>query len=168
MKDEIEIVDAILDGDIEKLNALISDSCQIFQGITDADCWNLLHLALVDPTVRTPPAMIQYLIGKGVSVNAVDLHGYTPLHFAARQKYTDAIKLLLDAGAAIDPINEDGITPLRQTLLSKPYSIEATELLLSRGADPEKGKTGQTVRDYVKVIAHGLDRVLLDLFDRYK
>lgn len=112
--------------------------------------------------------MVQHLIGLGVDVNAKDRHGWTALHLAARGRWVGAMEVLLDAGALVDPVNDEGFTPLRLTLLKKPINAEATELLLRRGADKRIPATkGISVEDYVKVIAHGDNAFLLDLFARY-
>jgi hypothetical protein len=74
----------------------------------------------------------------------------------------------LDHGASIDLANNDGVTPLRQTLLSKPFSLDATELLLARGADPEaKMKNGKTVREFAHLVSYGADKAIGDLFEKY-
>ena len=165
----LEVSQAVFAGDVAALRSLSAHDAALFQRVTQSEEWNLLHIALLHPKELAPLAMVQYLLEQGVSPNASDCYGNTPLHYAARAKYTDAMGLLLDFGAEVDPMNLDKVTPLRQTLLSKPYSLEATELLLARGASPEaKGRTGKTVRAYVEVIAHGEDASLLELFDRYQ
>jgi ankyrin repeat protein len=134
----------------------------------NADRWNLLHRALVSVMQMPNPQIIRRIIEAGVDVNARDRNGYTPLHFAARSKATLAIAVLLDANAEIDPVDDKGLTPLRHTLLKKPYSREATELLLERGANKlARPPDGASVEEYVKIIAHGADAWLLELFARH-
>ena len=124
---------AIFSGDVEKLRALRQIGGEGFaRQRTEKEEWNLLHMALLAPKDRTPIAVLEYLLQLGVEVNAKDCYGNTPLNYAARAKYVEAMRLLLDRGASIDLANNDGVTPLRQTLLSKPYSVAATELLCKR------------------------------------
>ncbi len=158
---------AIFDGDIEKFDSFVQQGFDV-NTITGKDKWNLLHRTLVSVSIRPVPKMIKKLIDCGVDVNAKDNYGNTPLHYASRLKNTEIIEILLDSGAEIDPANNKGFTPLREMLLVKPHKFDAIELLLTRGADMHHaGKKGVTVRDYVKVIAHGENSKLLDVFDKY-
>jgi ankyrin repeat protein len=78
------------------------------------------------------------------------------------------MRLLLDHGASVELANNDGVTPLRQTLFSRPFSVAATELLLARGANSEaKMKNGKTVREFAHLVCRGADKAIGDLFDKY-
>ena len=70
------------------------------------------------------------------AVNLADRAGWTPLHFAAQVQSAEMIKLLLERGAAVDPVDRHGNTPL-MTAVSKyggdPAPIAA---LRAAGADP--------------------------------
>jgi ankyrin repeat protein len=164
-----EISQAIYSGNVAKLRALREAGGEGFaRQRTEKEQWNLLHMALLPPKDRTPIAVIEYLLRQGVEVNAKDCYGNTPLIYAARAKYIEAMRLLLDHGASIDLANNDGVTPLRQTLLSKPFSLDATELLLARGANPEaKMKNGKTVREFAHLVSYGADKAIGDLFEKY-
>ena len=164
-----ETSQAIFSGDVEKLRALRETGGEEFaRQRTEKEAWNLLHMALLAPKDRTPIVAIEYLLQLGVEANAQDCYGNTPLNYAARAKYVEAMRLLLDRGASIDLANNDGVTPLRQTLLSKPYFVAATELLLARGANPEaKMKHGKTVREFAHLVCRGADKAIGDLFEKY-
>lgn len=86
---------------------------------------------------------LQRLIADGADVNTRDADHHTPLALAARSKQTEALQLLLRAGAATD-INhrdrEEGITPLHAAVIVC-RDIEAAAPdnvfhLLAAGADP--------------------------------
>ena len=159
---------AIFDGNIEKFDALVREGRVDAHAITAVDHWNLLHRALVSVTNPPKPEIIQRLIGLGVDVNARDRYGNTPLHYAAREKVPEVIKLLLDAGAEIDPVNRDGLTPLRLMLSSKPVNLKAVGLFLARGADvDQKVEGGATVKEYARVISHGDNAGIIELFNKY-
>ena len=158
---------AIFNGDVRAFDALVRQGADL-KAVTEPDQWNLLHRALVAVSVPPPAEMIKRLIERGVNVNARDRYGNAPLHYAARLKRPELIEMLLDAGAEIDPANKDGLTPLRLMLVSKPTSLKAIELLLSRGANMNhKVEGGSTVREYAKTISHGDDRSIIELFDKH-
>lgn len=156
---------AIFSGDLEKLRALKEAGGDEFvKQRSVKEGWNHLHMALlaIADDDLTPIAAIKYLLEIGVDVNAADCYGNTPLHYAARAKYVEAMELLLDYGAAKDVPNIDTVTPLRQTLLSLPFSHAATELLLARGATPDPATLM-----FVREISHGTDKVIGELFDKH-
>jgi ankyrin repeat protein len=164
-----EICHAIYSGDVESLRALKGRDGEEFVGLrTEMEGWNHLHMALIPPKDHAPIRVVEYLLQIGVDPNAKDCSGYTPLIFAARGKYVEAMRLLLDHGALINVANDNGVTPLRQSMLSKPFSVAATELLLSRGANPEaKTSNGKTDREFARLISHGDGKAIGDLFDKY-
>lgn len=91
------------------------------------------------------------LIAHGEDVNATDKFGRTPLHEAARHAYRDEdkalliIEALLDAGAAVDPVEkQQGLTPMMEAAI---YQAERVlSLLIARGANVNhKGKDRKTV-----------------------
>ena len=61
----------------------------------------------------------------------------TPLHFAAQSDSVDIVTILLDAGAVVNAVAEDGCTPLYQAvrnMTGKRADIVAG--LMAAGADP--------------------------------
>jgi uncharacterized protein len=59
--------------------------------------------------------------------------GKTPLHYAARDGHAEVVRLLLDAGAAIDDRDPNDITPL--LLAASNDRVAVAKLLVERGAD---------------------------------
>jgi len=163
----IEVLRTIHKGDIDRFRAFIEGGLDV-NATTESDKWNFLHRALSSVRATPVPKMIQYLVEIGVDVNARDRRLWAPLHFAARIKNTEAMRILLDGGAEIDPVNDEGITPLRMTLLQKPLNRSATELLLSRGADPEHQVRGCSVRRYAETISHDEEADLIERFNKYR
>ncbi|KAJ2356233.1 hypothetical protein IWW50_002837 [Coemansia erecta] len=79
-------------------------------------------------------ARVKQLVEKDKSkVNEKDENGYTPLHAAASWKHLQLLQYLLDNGGDVDIVDSDGDTPLHIC-----EDIKCAELLLARGADPEK------------------------------
>ena len=103
--------------------------------IADADQRTPLHLASMNSAsqCKNPPNAtdtIIMLLKSGADVNAQDRLGYTPLHWACLNGNVIGAKNLLDYGAKISAIEENGNTPLHLT-----RSEEVSKLLLQRGAD---------------------------------
>ncbi len=74
------------------------------------------------------------------SLNTKDFSGWTPLHRAIRDKHTEAVKILLGAGAEVNVKTKDGWTPLHGA-----PSPEVVKILLDAGADVNaKTKNGWT------------------------
>ena len=79
--------------------------------------------------------IVQLLLSKGVSIEAVDILDRTPLHRAALGGHTSIVELLLLKGASIEAIDKDGWTPLHRAAWGGHTST--VELLLSKGASIE-------------------------------
>jgi len=78
--------------------------------------------------------LIEFLLKKGLDINAKDFEGKTPLHYEAKTGDIKSIKALIDAGANINEHdNISFITPLDEAILNnKKFAVE---LLLKSGAD---------------------------------
>lgn len=161
-----DVIEAIVEGDCRKLDSFIKKGLDI-NTITEGDKWNFLHKALVSVYIPPVPKMIKHLVDLGVDVNAKDRYLNTPLHYASRiksQAGVEVIEILLDANAEIETVNQDGTTPLRMTLLSKPFNRNAISLLLSRGANPNHASKGCSVKELAETISHGENADIIKLF----
>jgi len=98
--------------------------------------------------------IIDWLISVGANVNIPSNTGSSPLHFVARNVNQDGamsiqnqiriMKKLINNGAKINAITNDGDTPLIQA--AGACRVEAVELLLEKGAD-------RNVRNYYGMTA---------------
>ncbi len=103
--------------------------------ITEVENWNWLHKALLGFDSDRPSAkVINYLINKGIAVNAQDCYGMTPLHYAMRAKNADAAIALLNAGADPNIPNKKGLIPLSM-IGYIPDRLDVLELMLKKGAN---------------------------------
>lgn len=164
-----EISRVIFKGDIDAFDEIVRQGYNI-HSITEKEHWNLLHRALVSVTLKPKIEMINHLIECRVNVNGIDVYGYTPLHYAARTKNLKIIALLLNSGAEIDLVENEGSTPLKLTFQKKPYNLDVVRLLLSRGANMNHSiNGGLSIYELVKIICHKEQEFqIVDLFDTYK
>ena len=66
----------------------------------------------------------EMLILEGADVNAKDIHGQVPLHFAIEHRRTDIVKLLLATGASLNIKSSfSGYTPFEKVLEHKDISM---------------------------------------------
>ena len=145
---------AVMNGAPDALEDLIRGGLQPAIA-TPKEKWNLFHMALMTPWKSPHPRMISRLIEWGVDVNAADMYGNTPLHYAARQSTAEAaeiVELLLRAGAEVNILNRDTVSPLRQSLAGVPHNLGAVRALLEAGADmDQKVSGGRSVREVVEI-----------------
>lgn len=75
---------------------------------------------------------IRILVACGAKVNEPVTQGLRPLHYAAYQRYTEAMKLLLVRGADPNVMDDAGYTPLH--LCAERGYLDLMKLLLKHGA----------------------------------
>lgn len=88
-----------------------------------------LHSACSEGHVATATL----LINRGANVRIVTTEKATPLHLAARGDKNEMVKLLLDAGAPLDPLDLSGRTPLCNAIYCGKKLVGTT--LLENGAN---------------------------------
>ena len=111
--------------------------------------------ALMWAAAERQPEMLQLLIDKGAKVNTKSLPNnwerqvtaeprmkilppgsLTALHYAAREGCTDCVAKLIKAGADLNVVDGDGVTPLVMAGLNARW--DSMKLLLEAGANPDK------------------------------
>ncbi|MDO8329881.1 MAG: ankyrin repeat domain-containing protein [Fluviicoccus sp.] len=159
-----EVLRAIMKGDLAKIDLLVGHGADLNE-VTEKERWSYLHHALLSLSLSPSYEAIQYLIDKGVDVNAIDAYGNTAIHYAVRLKRADFIKALIVAGADVNVVNCEGVSPLRQLFLVKPFDYECAKLLLRNGADKDqKLEGGVSVKAYVASVA-SRDTEIVELFN---
>ena len=89
---------------------------------------------LADAVMRGDSAGLRVLLRQGADVNEVQGDGMTALHWAASRGNLAATRMLVSAGARLDPVTRNGnYTPLH--LASQNGRAEAVKALLAAGAN---------------------------------
>ncbi|CAE7242050.1 Mtpn [Symbiodinium natans] len=89
---------------------------------------------------------VERSVAEGASVNAVDVHGWSALHYSAQSGQLEVCKFLLQQGSDINGTLNDFSTPLM--LAVEEGHLNVAQLLLSNGAVPWcKDETGFTAKD---------------------
>ncbi len=119
----------------------------------------LKQTALMWATADRHAEVVRTLVAQGADVRAATRHGFTPLHFAAREGDVESARLLLAAGAdvnirskpdptlkgrgpAYDAMRSAGSTPLLVATVRG--QVAAARFLLEHGADPNVQDAGFT------------------------
>jgi ankyrin repeat protein len=76
---------------------------------------------------------VETFLEQGLSPQAADAHGLTPLFLAAKHGHRNVVAFLLERGAAISPMRQDGVTPI--FIAAQEGQREVVALLLKNGAD---------------------------------
>ena len=100
-----------------------------------------------DTRIRAALPTIRLLLESKADVNAMDEHGWTPLHFAAEEVLPQMASLLLAKNADPNVRDDEGNTPLHRAVFSARGRDEVVRLLRKHGAkDDVKNKAGETPR----------------------
>ncbi|NAX45442.1 ankyrin repeat domain-containing protein [Photobacterium halotolerans] len=169
-KPEFKFFQAIKRGNLDQAEALLGQGVDVYH-VTEKEKWTYLHKALTNPSTdrQGPVESINYLIEKGLDVNAIDDYGYTPLIYAVRQRNVPAMRALLENGAdkTIEQRGKDSVSALRMAVKGKPYQYDVVKVLLEYGADPDASTPeGKSVRELMDILA-GVDPVIKELIASY-
>jgi ankyrin repeat protein len=82
-------------------------------------------------------ATVGLLLEAGVNIEATNVLGETPLHRAAKYGREDYVKELLQWGANVDTIDNEGCTPLQAFLSWRPSTSAAHQIILHHETLPQ-------------------------------
>lgn len=93
------------------------------------------------------------LVANGVDLDAADDRGLTPLHLAAQQRRSDVVRVLLESGCLVDPLDVYGNSPLWTAVFNSEGEGDVILLLREWGADPHhKNKSNRSPLDLARTI----------------
>lgn len=96
---------------------------------------------------------VKFLLNAGADVNAKDVYGSTPLHFATNYARSHIMELLVEYGADVNAQDKNGITKLMQ--VCSYGDIEMAGYLLEHGANPMiTDLLGENSMDYAKRVMY--------------
>ena len=107
-----------------------------------AHAWTTPLLAATRDSWHGRPEAVMTLLANGADPRIADAEGNTPLHHAARSSDPGVAALLRDAGAELDALNAEGVSPLGTACIAGNWRL--ARFLLERGAKPEP-EAGQPV-----------------------
>lgn len=114
--------------------------------ITPSEKWSYLHRINMNPHSPSPLETVRFYLDKGVAVNAQDIYGMTPLHYAMRAGNGDAALALLEAGANPNIADEDNMIPLAM-IGYMPERLDVLKAMLDSGANVHFFNGNETVID---------------------
>ena len=98
---------------------------------------------------------VQEILARSVDVNAKDDNDWTALHFAAQSNSFEVARLLIDAGAEVDPTDSFGNTPLSTAVFNYRGNGDLIMLLREKKADPyRENQHGQSPLALARLIAN--------------
>ena len=116
-------------GHLEIVKVLLQQGASIDAISEDQRGISVLHEAVINNQAD----IVKYLINQKVTMNVFDSAGFSPLHTAAKQGYTDILGLLTTGGPEVDCfLNDPMHTPLMTSIISGQY--ESVKILLEAGA----------------------------------
>ena len=119
-------------GHLEVVRALIEAGADV--NVKADDGWTPLHMSASNQLLD----IARYLIEKGADVNAKRKYdGKTPLHISAERGQLEVVRVLIDAGADVNAKNNNGETPLHESLHASAIygDEEIARALIEAGAD---------------------------------
>lgn len=126
---------------------------------------SLLASPVADAAMRGARQVVRELLAGGADVNAPQGDGMTALHWASERGDAELARMLLGAGAAVEPTTRiGGYAPLH--LAARSGSTEVAELLLEAGADPLSAAQGTGATPLHLASAAGAPELVALLLER--
>lgn len=137
---------AVSDADGDKAQALLRSHPNGLVNYRSPDGATPLTVTIA----RSDETWTAFLLRQGADPNLPGKGGDSPLIYAARVGFENAVDWLLSVGAKVDLTNKMGETPLIVAVQQRQPRI--AQMLLQAGADPDKADhaAGYSARDYAQ------------------
>jgi ankyrin repeat protein len=141
-----DVFSAAAIGQIESLQAQIDQNAALVNAVAP-DGFSPLGLASFFGQTKAAGLLIQH--GAQVNQPSNNPQKVAPLHSAAAGQHLEIARMLLEAGADVNAVQEGGFTPLMSA--AQNGQVEMVRLLLERGADrsmqSEDGRSAYSIAD---------------------
>ncbi|MGV8125201.1 MAG: FHIPEP family type III secretion protein [Candidatus Xenobiia bacterium LiM19] len=118
------------------------------------------YIDIFDAIEHNDIEAVQHFLNTGLNISEANMHGFTPLHWAAKKGEPSVADFLIKSGAEIDVHDRDQMTPLHWAARRGHHALART--LLSHSADCECRDTlGRTPLHYAALQGHTLVAELL-------
>ncbi|WP_353272555.1 ankyrin repeat domain-containing protein [Wolbachia endosymbiont (group A) of Urophora cardui] len=122
-----KLLTAIENGDLPEVRKFVSQGASVNAIEVGIFGRKPIHIA----AEKNYKDIIEFLLGKGVSVDDTSNYGWTPLHYTASKGCLEVAKFLVDKGANINPQNVYGREPIH--IAAEHDNKNIIELLLNKG-----------------------------------
>jgi len=122
-----KLLTAIENGDLPEVRKFVSQGASVNAIEVGIFGRKPIHIA----AEKNYKDIIEFLLGKGVSVDDTSNYGWTPLHYTASKGCLEVAKFLVDKGANINPQNIYGREPIH--IAAEYDNKNIIELLLNKG-----------------------------------
>lgn len=144
-----DLQEAVVRGDITLVRNLIEAGVSVnapIRTLQDEEFLTLLHLLACRPCIPNGTRVLVELLKRKANPNTRSSKGSTPLIFACLHKNVGAVEVLLEFGAEVTPVDDNGRTALRCAMIPdsevpdcEDLAVEIAELLSAAGADLDAG-----------------------------
>lgn len=111
--------------------------------------------ALMNAAIDGKRNDVSWLLEEGADPDIVDKEGWSAIHYAAQRNDVQTIRLLLNAGANVHIMNENGNNPLFCAVFSFSGNGDCITCLLEHGANPdEEDDNGVSPRSLAETIGN--------------
>jgi len=145
-----EFLEAVTKGDRARVRAMLAQDPSLVDRKSESGV-----SAVLMAVYYQKPELVSLLLDAGAEVNSASRNSQRvmPIHSSVASHSLDITRTLLENGADVNAVQQDGYTPLLEA--AQAGELETLELLLQYGADPAaRREDGQTALDLARQEGH--------------